>query len=427
MPSGAIPPGEVSASGRPIPPNWLAIISFIWGGQAFSILTSYAAGYAALWYITETTNSAMMLAVATLVSILPTGLLSPFGGVLADKFNRRSIMLVSDASVGLLSAILGLIIWLGQANLFIIMVVIFVRAVAQAFHGPAMTAAMPLLVPERHLVRINSLDQLMWSVAGIGAPALGIFLYSTVGFHSVMFLDAVGAVLACVGLALVKIPTIRDESMEGRHVFANLADGYRAVSSIPGLHRLMWLCTAAMLIFMPIGSLFPLMTYQHFQGDGYMASLIEAVFGIGLLAGSLIVMAWGGGKRLVILVVMSGFAVGLTTLLSGALPSSMFWAFVVLSALMGFGAAFYNGPLMTIFQRHTDEEKLGRVMGLFGAIVSLTSPVGLVIAGFTAEFTGIAAWFLVSGALMTAASGIPFLMKSVMGLDNESATEVDGS
>ena len=71
-----------------------------------------------------------------------------------------------------------------------------------------MMAAMPLLVPEKHLLRINTLDQLLMSVASIGAPAFGIFLYTTIGFHSVMFLDFAGALVAVAGLALAKIPTV---------------------------------------------------------------------------------------------------------------------------------------------------------------------------------------------------------------------------
>ena len=84
-----------------------------------------------------------------------------------------------------------------------------------------MMAAMPLLVPEKHLLRINTLDQLLMSVASIGAPAFGIFLYTTIGFHSVMFLDFAGALVAVAGLALAKIPTVADETAENQHVLAN--------------------------------------------------------------------------------------------------------------------------------------------------------------------------------------------------------------
>ena len=74
----------LSAAGQPLPKRWFAIICTIWAGQAVSMVTSYAAGYAAVWYVTETTGSALALAVASICAYLPQGLLSPFGGVLAE-------------------------------------------------------------------------------------------------------------------------------------------------------------------------------------------------------------------------------------------------------------------------------------------------------------------------------------------------------
>ncbi|MDR1386002.1 MAG: MFS transporter [Propionibacteriaceae bacterium] len=406
-----------SAPGFQPPADWKRILILIWTGQAFSIVTSYAAGYAAIWYITETTGSAMMLSLAAIVSILPTGLLSPFGGVLADRFNRRSLMLLADGAVGALSALLGLVIWLGQVNLPVTMVVLGVRGVAQAFHGPALTAAMPLLAPPSHLLRINTLSQMLWSLAGIGAPALGILLYSTIGFHSVMFLDALGAVLACAGLALVRLPTVRDQGLVGRDVWHGLGDGLRVVRANRGLSQLMLICTLGMVLFSPIGSLLPLMTYGHFAGDGYDASLIEAVFGIAMLAGSFLLLAWGGGRRHVRLVLGSGLAAGLTIFGCGLLPTDRFIGFVILCGAMGFACAFYNGPLMTVLQRHSPAEKMGRVMGLFGAVVSLAAPIGLVVSGAVAERVGIASWFLISGGAIVVLTLPAALMRQVRALD----------
>jgi DHA3 family macrolide efflux protein-like MFS transporter len=393
------------------------VVAVIWGGQAFSIVTSYAASYAAIWHITDTTGSALWLSIAALVSVLPTGLLNPFGGVLADRFNRRSIMLVSDAAVAAASAGLGIVIWQGHTGLDVLLGVLAIRAVAQAFRAPAMMAAMPLLVPERHLVRVNSLNQLVWGAAGIGAPALGILLYETVGLQSVMFLDAGGATMACLGLLLASIPTVRDQSMDARRPLANLVDGFRVIRSQPGLYRLMALCVGAMVMFMPAGSLFPLLTKQHFGGDGYHAALTESVFGVGVLVGVLILFAWGGGRRHVLLVVGSGLVIALTLAGSGALPPGGVWAFLALCGVMGFACGFFNGPLTTVIQRHSPQEKMGRVMGLFSAAINVATPVGLALGGFAAERTGVALWFVICGLAMAVFALAPLAMPSVLALD----------
>ncbi len=90
----------LSASGRPLADNWLMVIVVIWAGQAISMITSYAAGYAAVWWLTENTGSALMLALGNICAFLPQGVLSPFGGVIGDKFNRKKVMIAADLSVG---------------------------------------------------------------------------------------------------------------------------------------------------------------------------------------------------------------------------------------------------------------------------------------------------------------------------------------
>lgn len=342
----------LSAAGQPLPKRWFAIICTIWAGQAVSMVTSYAAGYAAVWYVTETTGSALALAVASICAYLPQGLLSPFGGVLADKYNRKTVMIVADLGIGVVSLVLGFIILAGHVTFGLILFMVIVRSVGQAFHGPAMMAAMPLLVPEKHLLRINTLDQLLVSLASVGAPAFGIFLYTTLGFHSVMFLDFFGAVAAVAGLALAKIPTVHDATTDDQHVLANMRDGWRALSHTRGLVILLAGITVGMMAFAPLGAVFPLMTYDHFGGDGYMASVVEAAFGIGMIAGSVILMAWGGGKRLAGLMAVAALLVGVTTSACGLLTSQMFPAFVALCALMAIGCAWFNGPLITLVQKN---------------------------------------------------------------------------
>ena len=226
---------SLSAAGLPLPKNWLAIIAFIWAGQAASMITSYAAGYAVVWYVTESTGSALMLAAMNIAVMLPVGLISPFGGIVADKHNRKLIMIAADGAVGVISLVAGVFILAGDVSIPLLLAVCIARAVGQAFHSPAMMAAMPMLVPDKHLLRINTLDQLLGSVASIGAPAFGIFLYTTLGFSSVMFLDFAGACVAILGLALAKIPTVVDATAEGQHVLANLRDGWRAIAKTRGL------------------------------------------------------------------------------------------------------------------------------------------------------------------------------------------------
>lgn len=407
----------MSAVGLPLPKNWLAVIAFIWAGQAVSMVTSYAAGYAVVWYVTESTGSALALAAMNIAVMLPVGLISPFGGVVADKHNRKLIMIAADGAVGVVSLAAGLLILVGDVSIPLLLAVCIARAVGQAFHSPAMMAAMPMLVPDKHLLRINTLDQLLASVAAIGAPAFGIFLYTTLGFSSVMFLDFAGACVAILGLVLAKIPTVVDASAENQHVLANLRDGWRAIAKTRGLVLLICGVTVGMMIFGPLSAVFPLMTYDHFGGDGYAASMAEAAFGAGMLVGSGILIAWGGGRRLAGLIALAAVVVGAATVVCGLLPADAFPVFIMLVAIMAVACAWFNGPTMTLTQRNVPDEKMGRAMGLLTAAMGLATPIGIALGGVLAEAIGIAPFFVVDGLACLALGLVFYIPKSIRALD----------
>lgn len=384
-----------NAMGDPLPRNWLAVIAVIWCGQAASIFATCAASFAAIWFITETTSSAVWLSLASAASLLPVALLSPLGGVAADRVNRKLVMIAADGGAGLFSLMLGVAALAGFINVPLMLVLLAVRASAQAFHGPALTAALPNLVPESQLVRINALDQGITSLSSIVGPALGILLYNIIGFHGVMFLDAACAALACACLTFAHIPNAASPAQGS--VLADLRDGAAFIAGDKGLRSLMMLIMLAMLLLMPASSLFPLMTYEWFGGGGYAASLVEATFGIGLLMGSGVMFAWGGGKKSVPLVLGSGAFMGAALAACGLLAPDQFALFTVLVALVAFGLGCFNAPIMPIMQKRTPDALLGRVMGIFLAGSSLAAPLGLSFSGFIAEAVGVNQWLTLCG------------------------------
>lgn len=284
---------EVNANGHLLPCNWKGTIALIWSGQAASILATCAATFAALWYITTTENSALLLAAAGVAALLPTALLSPFGGVIADRFNRKYVMIAADGIAGAFSLVLALLMLAGMLSTWLLLLLLTVRSAAQAFHGTSLMALMPELVPERDMVRINTLDQSLTSASAIVGPVLGIALYTMLGFVAVLVMDAICAALACVCLAFAKLPYAQGHGVSSGSVAKDLAHGLSILRGEPGIKPLLLLVVVAMLLFLPLGTLSPLMTYNWFGGDGYAASGVEAAAGIGLLIGSLFMLVWG--------------------------------------------------------------------------------------------------------------------------------------
>lgn len=417
------PATEVNAAGNPLPSSWIATIAIIWCGQAISIFATVAASFAAIWYITESTSSAVLLSLASMAALLPVALLSPFGGVAADRYNRKHLVILADGSAGFFSLVLALVVMSGHLSVPLMLLLLAVRTGGQAFHGPAMTALMPHLVPKRHLMRINSMDQSITSLSTIVGPALGILLYTYVGLHGVMLLDAVCAAIACLCLATVKVKANTSPSNDHGSVFAELKEGATFIYKDKGLRSLMLLIMFTMLLFMPVASLDPLMVYEHFKGDGFQASLVEAVFGIGLLLGSAVILVWGGGSKHIPLIIISGIVLGLALAACGFLQSDQFLLFAVLVGVTAAAIGFYNAPIMPILQNKAPDEKFGRVMGIFLAGSSLAAPIGLSFSGFIAEAIGITTWYSVCGLLVAICCAIAWFNKNIRALDTTDETK----
>lgn len=137
--------------------NWKKNFFTIYIGQAFSLLSSSAVQFSIIWWLTVQTNSAMALTIASVVGLLPQAIIGPFAGVWIDRYNRKTIMIIADSTVAISSLILGVCFFFGTPPLVFIYVILFMRALGETFHKPAMQAAIPQLVPESELTKAGGL------------------------------------------------------------------------------------------------------------------------------------------------------------------------------------------------------------------------------------------------------------------------------
>src|SRR5688572_15127051 len=136
----------------------------LWAGQSLSLIGSQAVQFALIWWLTERSGSATILATATLLGLLPPIVLGPVIGTLIDRWNRKRVMLAADGFIAVASLLLAWLFATGTAEVPHVLGLLFLRALGAAFHAPAMTASTTLMVPEKHYARIQGLNQ---SVQGI--------------------------------------------------------------------------------------------------------------------------------------------------------------------------------------------------------------------------------------------------------------------
>ncbi|WP_298616704.1 MFS transporter [uncultured Odoribacter sp.] len=398
--------------------NWKRKFAIIWSGQLFSILSSAIVGYAVVFWISVETRSAEVLSLAVMATLLPQAILGPVAGVYVDRWKRKRTMIAADMFVALCSLILGILFYAGKAELGYIYLLLALRSVGSAFHSPAMQAAIPLLAPETELMRISGVNQAIQSVCSIAGPALGALFITSFNMTVVMLLDVAGALIACTALLFVVIPDpVVTDKIVKKSVLREMKAGVQEVRQHKGLGELMGISVMVTFILMPVATLFPLMTVNHFGGNTYQMSLVEIVWGSGMLLGGVILGIWKIKTRKVILINISYLVLGLYMLLSGCLPPEDFAVFVILTAIGGISAPFYNSPFTALLQTHIPSSALGRVFSLFGSLSLLPSMLGLLATGFIADSIGISRSFILGGVLILGLGIISFFIPSIMQLE----------
>jgi DHA3 family macrolide efflux protein-like MFS transporter len=265
--------------------SWRRNFFTIWAGQAFSLVGSGLVQFALVWWLTVETGSATVLALGTLMGVLPQILIAPCAGAYVDRWNRRRTMIVADSVITLMAMLLMLAFLAGTAEVWMVLLAMFGRATVSGFHWPAMQAATSMMVPERHLGRVSGLNQAMFGLSNIIAAPAGAVLIALFPMWTVLSVDIVTAALAIVPLLFIPVPE-PDRKAEGKpSLMKEMREGLAFLKDWHGALSIILLFMIANLLLSPAFSLLPLLVMDHFQGGAGEYAAMEALAGIGMLVG----------------------------------------------------------------------------------------------------------------------------------------------
>lgn len=400
--------------------KWFRIFLLIWTGEFISTLTSYAVQFAVIIWLTLEYDSAEVLAFAGISGMLPQALIGPFVGVLVDRLDRRMVMIYSDVFISVCTLAMTFVIS-DHVHLGWVYVLLGCRSVGNAFHTPAMRAVVPLLVPGDKLLRVSGINQMIDSVTSIGGPAVGALAITFLPISQVLYLDVFGAVVAVVSLLFVRIPHVKTEKHASlRSVIADLKEGLGAIHFNRGLRFMYIYSMVATFFIMPIYVMFPLLTIGHYSGGKWQMSIIEIVWGVGMLSGGLILGMKQFKISKVVLVNTMYLILGLTFVLSGAFPPSWFIGFVLMTTFGGLSMSVFSAAFIATIQEEVEPSMLGRVFSLYYSMVLLPSMIGLLFTGAIAEAVGVTNAFLISGAAVMLVGISSFVTRPIMLLAKKS-------
>jgi len=408
--------------------RWQRRFFSVWGGQAVSLFGSNLVQFGLVWWLTESTGSATVLAMATLVALLPSVFLSPFAGALVDRWNRRRVLIVADTLIALVTVGLAGLFLVGAERVWLVYLVMFLRAAGGSFHWPAMQASTSLMVPEQHLSRIAGLNQSLRGAVGIVAPPAGALLLQILPLQAVLAIDVGTALFAIVPLFFVHIPqpassaegdgALPDGALPAVSLLEDVRQGFRYVRGWPGLFAILVMATVINFLLTPASSLMPLLVTDHFGGEALELGWLQSAWGGGVVAGGLILGAWGGFRRRILTSLLGLVGIGVGFLLVGLLPPSGFILAVGGIFLAGTMNPITNGPLFSIVQAEVAPDMQGRVFTLIQSMATAATPLGMLIGGPVADAFGVRVWYLVGG-LGCALMGISgFFMPVIVNLED---------
>jgi DHA3 family macrolide efflux protein-like MFS transporter len=397
--------------------RWVASFFPIWIGQAFSLIGSMLAQFALVWWLTETTGSATVLATATLAAILPGVLIGPFAGALVDRWNRKRVMMWADGAAALCALVLAALFWTHAIQPWHVYVMMLLRSVAGTFHWPAMQASTSLMVPKEHLSRVAGLNQTLHGVFNVVAPPLGALLLSIMPMQAIMGVDVITAITAIVPLFFVLIPqpprslAAGAPAGQGATVLQDVREGLRYVYHWPGVMTMMIMAAVINFLLNPAFSLMPILITKHFGGQALQLGWIDATWGAGVVLGGLTLSVWGGFRRRIVTTLVGLIGMGVGTLLIGLTPAALFGMALVGMFVAGFMNPITNGPVFAILQSVVAPDMQGRVFTVMGSLTAAMSPLGMIIAGPVADALGVRVWYVLGGVacilMGIAAASIP--------------------
>ncbi|WP_423734934.1 MFS transporter [Bifidobacterium parmae] len=416
--------------------GWKRRAALLLTGQAFSLLGSSVVQFAIWWWIVLQTRTGSAMLLATLFGVLPQALVSIFGGPMADRYNRKALIILPDLVIAAVTVMLSIAFATGWASLSLIFVALLIRSAGGGIQQPAVQSFIPDVVPEKGLLRVNSIFGVIDSANRIAAPAIAAVLVNVAPLWSILLVDVTTAVIGVGFVALIRVPAKRGTATADgdattmaqtgqtseplplavlRHTFADLRAGFAYTMRHPYLKgAVLGDALTCLMSVAPMNLTLLLMTREY---DGMNLDLgfvnlttasdklaaNELGMSVGLLLGGAVMSAIGprllGDALAQVRAIAAGIAmVGLTVVGLGLAPNLL--AYLVIDVLNGVASAVCVGPMRTVMQSESDESMTGRVFGLDTTLSTLGMPLGMLVFAPLADMIPIV-WVFVAGGLLT--------------------------
>jgi MFS family permease len=389
----------------------------LWIGAFLSTTGTWMQTVAQGWVVLNMTNSAFLLGVDGFLSTGPMLVFSLFGGVIADRIDRRKIMLLSQYLQMAFAFTLALLIWSEQVQVWHIFLLSFLTGSAQSVSGPAYISLLPLLVKKEDVPNAIAMNSMQFNLARVLGPILAGIALATFGAAICFGLNGLSFIFVIMALLAIRTPKIAGAEPQGG-MMHEMKAGFRFVAQRPKLVVLTFLAFAGTFLGMPIVTFLPVVARQIFGAGATDYARLMTTYGLGSVLGALLVAATVHNARkgrLALMLQLSFACLMIAFAFSRIFALSLVIAFAAGACIVGVISLYSS-----LVQLTTPDQMRGRVMSIFMLAFRGGMPLGNLIAGYVAQRWSITIALAVNGCIL-AIVALTFVLRGTR-LDDETVT-----
>ena len=377
----------------------------LWFGACTSSVGTWMQAVAQNWLVLELTNSPFLLGFDSFLGQIPIFLFSLIGGVVADRADRRKLLVGSQIVQMTCAFLLASLFAMSMVQVWHILSLSFVVGLAQAFGGPAYQALIPTLVSPKDLSNAIALNSIQFNLARVIGPMLGGIALTSMGAAWCFTFNGISFIAVIISLLLLPVRPIAAKT--GASVLTSIKEGLRFIDQHPGMSPLIAIAFLMTMLGIPIMVFLPVVVRDVFHMGPKVFTLMLCISGAGAVVGALTVAAFGhihnkGQVALLTLIVLGALMTGFG--LSRSLEVSCILLFASSAALVAVFAM-----ISSLVQLIAPDEMRGRVMSVYNVAFRGGMPIGSLISGQLVGSTSVGAVLAVNG-LALILLGLYFLL-----------------
>ncbi len=386
-------------------------------GRAVSQFGTWMQRTAVVWVVYSITHSAFMLGLTVFAELFPSFLFSIPGGIAADRYNRYTIIKITQVTSMVQAVLLAVLVITGHAQVWVILVLSVLLGIINAFDIPARQALVHDVVDSpADLPNALSLTTATASLAQLLGPALSGIVLSAFGAGVCFLLNAASFGGVILSILFMKLPSYQPKTVQ-KHVWDEFVEGLIYVLNTPEIGLVILMLALMSLLVIPYNTVLPVFAKVIFRGDASTFGYINSFVGIGAVTGTIFLASQKGGTHLKRILFVSALLLGAGLICFSQI--NIFAAAMPFAALAGFGAIAQYTASSIIAQSESAPAMRGRVIGILLMALFGMAPLGSLLVGAVSQQIGAPATVLAQGiiAVIIALVFIRFLTRPVKKVD----------